>query len=289
MSIDNENIQIGSSVHFENISKAIDSIQETITTLTFQFEHTKADKTKLVIGKYKIDKIYIYTVLSKPKEPWNNDFFTLGSDLWLSVLQLVCSSWAKGLKTVDAAAEAITDRIFNSGFKYDTKHGASFFTGGLYDAKLKSWLIQLNLDQKLRKPMNCTDCATILTCLANAMGCDLYSSTFWNMDDRSAGFSCHKILSIGFPKWDYPFSQYYGGTSGGFSYHEIGWKNGCTNNDPIFDPCLKTALDPVNKPANNPVLPTNIVFDVYKPMLVVQTQVSSVKPDSTSRTRRLVI
>jgi peptidoglycan hydrolase-like protein with peptidoglycan-binding domain len=280
LSSDNQNVQMGSQIHFENIVKAVDSIQETVVTLTFQFGHTKTDGTKAQIGKFKIENIYIYTILTKPQEPWNNDIFTSGSNLWISVLQLLCSSWAKGLKTVDDAASAITDRIFNSGFKYDTVQGASFFTSGRSQSNLKDWLMELNLPANARKPMNCTDCATILTSLANSLGCELFISRFYNTIKR--GFDCHKIISIGFSNWDYPFSD---GSRGGFSYHEIGWKNTCDESDPIFDPCLKTAKDPVNKPAKDPELPVNITFDVYEPKLVVPADLAGVKPAPTARIR----
>jgi hypothetical protein len=267
------------------MAKEIETIDQKELTLTFKFIHTAQDGSVVPVGTFTITKITLFTVAAAPQEPWNSDLYSSGSNLWLSVLELLCGQWANGLKTADEAAGRITDKIFNSGFKYDTARGASKFTSGWSGANLKSWLYELTLSATLRKPMNCTDCATILTCLANALGSELYSSRFEHT--ISDGFGCHKIISIGFSNWDYPFPDA-SHSSGGFSYHEIGWKNNCDETDPIFDPCLKTATDPVKSPEKNPLLPVNIIFDTYKPKLVVPKDVKDVEPNTSARIRRSV-
>jgi hypothetical protein len=284
-STDNKDIQPDKTVHFDGLAKEIESIDKKELTLTFTFTHTAADGSVVQVGTFPVPKITLFTTASMPQEPWNNDTYSGGSNLWLSVLELLCTQWANGQKTADGAAGQITDKIFSSGFKYDTVRGESKFTSGWSGANLKSWLYELTLSEALRKPMNCTDCATILTCLANALGSELYSSRFEHT--IKDGFDCHKIISIGFSNWDYPFPDP-SHTSGGFSYHEIGWKNSCDETEPIFDPCLKTATDPVKAPEKNALLPVNIIFDIYKPKLVVPKDVKDVKPMKGARIRRSV-
>ena len=47
----------------------------------------------------------------------------------------------------------------------------------------------------------------------------------------------------------------------GFSYHEVPWKGACTENENVFDGCLKLDgdADPT-QPPHTPLLPTNMLF-----------------------------
>jgi hypothetical protein len=62
------------------------------------------------------------------------------------------------------------------------------------------------------------------------------------------------MIAIGYNTWAIPFQ-------GKFSYHEVAWKGACTQNDRIFDGCLKVDgdADPTQSP-HSPLLPTNMLF-----------------------------
>src|SRR5439155_18829125 len=79
----------------------------------------------------------------------------------------------------------------------------------------------------LGKYVNCSDCATIVSTFANAVGCDLWQSRM------GYGFGLNPLLAIGFNVWQTACGW------GSFSYHEVAWKDGCTANDPVWDACLQ--------------------------------------------------
>ena len=229
-----------------------------------------------------------FTILDKPVAPWGDGSSGTKVKPWISILRRLCDDWVKGQKDKDKAAGLIVEKVFHSGFKYDTDHGASKYTSGpMRDyAELLMWNNHLDSKPSLGQRVNCTDCGTIVCSLANVLGCELYSSIFKN--SLGPGFGCHKIISIGIPGWDYPFSKYHGGTSGGFSYHEIAWKGGCGETDDIFDACLKTANDPDNHPAKDDIYPRNMTYKEYEPKLVIPADRAGVKPLPIAFIRRKV-
>ena len=67
-------------------------------------------------------------------------------------------------------------------------------------------------------------------------------------------FRLNEVIAIGYTTWAVPFGF-------GFSYHEVAWKGACTQNDNIFDACLKVDgdADPTTAP-HTALLPLNMLF-----------------------------
>jgi hypothetical protein len=96
--------------------------------------------------------------------------------------------------------------------------------------------------------VNCTDSANTVSTFSNLIGCDLWQSRMgWS-------FRLNEVISIGYNTWAVPFGW-------GFSYHEVAWKDACTQNDHVFDGCLKVDgdADPTSAP-HTPLLPVNMLF-----------------------------
>lgn len=253
--------------------------------LDFLFEYDHKGKWKK-IGVQKNKNHTFYTTLDKPVEPWGDGSGPSKVKPWVSVLDKLCRDWAKDKTDKDDTAGELVEKIFHSGFKYHTSAGASFYTSGAGRsyADLKQWTNRLNGFPSAHHKggeVNCTDCATMVTSLSNILGCELWSSRF------GYSFRCHKIISIGFGGWEYPFPNP-AKTMGRFSYHEIGWKGSCDTADDIFDPCLKVASDPVASPATSDIYPRKMAYSVYELKLVWPSSVASVTPKTSTKIRRKV-
>jgi len=193
----------------------------------------------------KITKHRIFVILQAPTLPWNQ---VLGSTSlpWTDALEISCK-WAGGAKTTDQAATLITQKYNSCGVvSYDIVQGATYY--GVNSYMLTSMINRLNGGPGLGSKVNCTDSADTVVTFANLLGCDLWESRMgWS-------FRCNEIIAIGYNNWAVPFGW-------GFSYHEIPWKGACTQNDNIFDGCLKVDgdADPTTPP-RTPLLPTNMLF-----------------------------
>ena len=182
----------------------------------------------------------LFLVLAKPTAPW------VAETPWVAALELACG-WAAGAATSDAAAALITERYNGSGkVSYDTVSGNTFY--GISQYNLTQMLDRLNGGPGLGGKVNCTDSANTVSTLANLVGCDLWQSRM------ESGFQLNEMIAIGYNSWAVPFS-------GSFNYHEVAWKGACTQNDNIFDGCLKVDgdADPTSAP-HTPLLPTNMLF-----------------------------
>jgi len=225
----------------------------------------------------------IYTILDMPEAPWS---FERG--LWEPVLSYACV-WARGQKTKNDVATSIT-KIVNGGLnlKYDIARGASNYVIREYDEEYKPVDIFFDLtsflrylrEGKLSNVVNCTDCATITSTFANAIGCNLSQKKVADIYLKQ-GFKCNKIISIGGHEWAVPFPNSPNVNSRGkFSYHEVCMLEPLGVNEKpakiprpeeniyhIYDACLK--LDISKNPAeSNPAkkiayLPTNMIFSTY--------------------------
>ena len=192
----------------------------------------------------------IYIVLEEPKLPWKQQPVSDTQNPWTEALDYACV-WAAGKQNRDDAATAITMAINgNLGLVYDNVSGASHYTsGGLALFELTQFLAYLNIGTGLGNIVNCTDCATITTTFSNLVGCDLHASKMGSFFDLTpfrgigaAGFACP-------------------GFGCGFSFHEVAWKGGHGNGDPLFDACLR--IDGDTNPWSAPYaeqFPVNIVF-----------------------------
>lgn len=228
----------------------------------------------------------IYTLLEPPKAPWVQSADPADTQLpWTEVLDYACW-WARLAGDRDTAAGLITQRVYALGpapVEYDCPGGGS--TRYAYPHFFcTSFLERLRGGPGRGRYVNCTDCATIVSTFANAVGCDLWQS-------RIGGdwFDLNPILSIGASAWLRACDW------GGFSYHEVAWKGACTSNDQIFDACLKVDgdADPTAAP-HTPLLPVNVRFGNtgdgdYRDRLATPRGRRTCNPVPSSRTRRRVV
>ena len=192
----------------------------------------------------------IYIILEEPKLPWKQQPFPNDQNPWTEALDYACT-WAAGQKTRDDAATAITKAINGSlGLVYDNAAGASHYTSGfLAIFELTQFLAYLSSGTGLGNIVNCTDCATITTTFSNLVGCDLHASKM------GTSFALTPFRGIGAAGFGCP------GFGCGFSFHEVAWKGGHGNADPLFDACLR--VDGDSNPWAAPyaeIFPVNIVF-----------------------------
>jgi hypothetical protein len=225
----------------------------------------------------------IYVLLETPKEPWTQTPYSSANTQlpWTDVLDRACS-WAMQAKTRDGAAGAITREVYNLGnsvVTYDCPGGGSTrYAHPNFDCT--AFLERLDGGPGNGQYVNCTDCATIVSTFANAVGCDLWQSRMgW-------GFQLNPLLAIGSSTWQTACNW------GGFSYHEVPWKGACTAAEPVFDACLQVDgdADPTTAP-HTALLPTNITFGTpgsggYRDKL---SPSGNCDPQPGSRQRRSVV
>lgn len=184
-----------------------------------------------------------YLSLGQPNEPWD-PMSTDPADrnlVWTDVLD-IAFDWAKACKDIDTACEAITSNLYESGrFSYDTENGASNYTTASDYFECEEFVERIQGGDGYGEKLNCTDCATIVSTLANALGANLYQVQLMYM------FKVNPIQAIGTDYWNPPFN-------GGFSYHEIAWNGELDEKGLIYDACLK-----VNE--SSPTLPVRMPYD----------------------------
>lgn len=184
-----------------------------------------------------------YIILARPTVPWTQQ------TPWVAALDIACG-WAAGANNVDDAARLVTERYNGSGVvKYDTVSGATMY--GWTTFNLTEMLERLNGGVGLGEKVNCTDSANTVSTLSNVIGCDLWQS---RMEPNVGSFALNPVIAIGYNVWEVPFGF-------GFSYHEVPWKGACTENENIFDGCLKVDADAdPTQPPHTPLLPINMLF-----------------------------
>jgi hypothetical protein len=202
----------------------------------------------------------IYTLLDTPTMPWiqlpNNPLNT--QLLWTDVLDFACR-WAQGAVSADQAAIRITDAVNKLGpglVKYDCPGGGGthytlFSPRVVFDCT--GFLNLLHGDPTQSRLINCIDCATIVSTFSNAVGCDLSQSGMFS--DAGLIFTTNEIRAIGSNIWRTPCGW------PGFAYHEVAWKDPCTETENVFDACLLVDgdFDPT-RPPHIPLLPANVRF-----------------------------
>lgn len=296
----NENITPGSqptctATDTNKLPGNIDMLENYCMDLHFYYK--SQDGSWKEMGVQRSTKHTIFTIIDNPVEPWGDGSSPKKVRPWIHVIKMLCSDWVKGENDEDTISGKIVEKVFHSGVKYDTTQGKSAYTSGADQeyAEFRKWInYTAGINNHNGSKVNCTDCGTMVTCCANILGCELHSSKFFKPKIQAGvvvgfeGFSCHKIISIGYSTWDYPFSQHHGGTSGGFSYHEIAWEGNCDKTDDVYDACLKVAQDPVSQPATNDIYVKNMSYDIYEPKLVVAADVPDVYPFKQMKIRRMV-
>jgi hypothetical protein len=234
----------------------------------------------------------IYVLLDVPTAPWQQAPYQPNNLQlpWTDVLDHACR-WALFATTPEDAAAKVTRSVYDLGpgtLNYDCPGGGStHYAYPSFDCT--ALLDRLRGGIGNGRYINCTDCATIVSTFANALGADLWQSRMgWN-------FALNPILAIGSSLWEPAcLSSGYGWT-GSFSYHEVAWTGACTAVDQVFDGCLQIDADPdpTNAP-HSPLLPTNIRFGNpgdgdYRDRLATQAGRTTCNPQPTTRTRRAII
>lgn len=179
----------------------------------------------------------IYAILEAPNAPW---VLLQGSNQapWQSALELACN-WARDKRHIDEAAGAITLAHYRSGFKYSgIPNYSSPFDFFLTDYLTKMADMENN---PLPDHVNCSDCASAVSTLANLLGHDLWQS---QMGLEGPSFQYRKITPIGEKE----------SATGSFVFHEVAWKGDCDHSENLFDGCLKVNDFP------KAILPIDIPF-----------------------------
>lgn len=211
----------------------------------------------------------IYSLLAVPTGPWQQRGDETQAP-WTDVLDYSCA-WAAGSTDPEAAAEAITTKIYGSlGLAYDHDDGWSHYTDWIRGADVYAFFctqfLQFLADGTGKgNRVNCTDCATIVTTFANSVGCDLFAAWMSNPDAfasselNATGFFCNQIIAIGSTAMAYPFPS---GGAGHFNFHEVAWTGAGSYTDPLYDACLQIndSSDPWTPGGTASALPIRIPF-----------------------------
>jgi hypothetical protein len=231
----------------------------------------------------------IYSLLQMPTAPWQQTPFTRANTQlpWAAVLEYACR-WAMGDRSPGQAATSITREVFQLGetiLEYGCPIGA-MTQYALFYFDCTGFLERLRGGFGNGQYLNCSDCATIVSTFANAVGCDLWQSRM--VPQIGLVFPTNPILSIGGQKWEPPCGFV------GFTYHEVAWQGDALTSDAVFDACLllNGSSNPTQAPFI-PLLPANIMFGLpgtrrYLDRLVPPHGQADCVPQPLLRQRRVV-
>ena len=228
---------LSSAIDFELMWPLPSTVERADVSLDWYARLTPGPAKTAAIGSA-IHRFYI--ILARPTAPWTQQA------AWVAALDLACD-WAAGANNVDEAAARVTERYNGSSLvKYDIDSGSTMY--GFSAFNLTQMLERLTGGVGLGEKVNCTDSANTVSTLANVLGCDLWQSRM------ESNFALNPVIAIGYNVWEVPFGS-------GFRYHEVPWKGACTENENVFDGCLKLDgdADP-SQPPHTPLLPTNMLF-----------------------------
>jgi hypothetical protein len=229
----------------------------------------------------------IYTLVSVPTHPWAQlPFDSDNTQLpWADVLGWACT-WASGARTRETAAAAITRRVHELGparIRYNCVNGGpSNYSFLAFDCT--AFLDRMASGFGNGPAVNCSDCATIVSTFANAIGCDLWEG---QMFDSFQPFPVNPVRLIG----DTAFQGVCG--TGFFQYHEVAWTGDCEADDKVFDACLEIALLATPLEVAIPLLPVDLTFGVpgsgnYRDRLAAPAGRLLCRPRPENRQRRFV-
>jgi hypothetical protein len=230
-----------------------------------------------------------YILLSTPTAPWTvlPDSPLNVSLPWTEVLDIACE-FAKGTDNRVDAASQVTKAVFALGDKgllsYDAEVGAPHYTVlGVPHFLCTAFLERLSGQFGAGPLVNCSDCGTIVSTLANALGTDLWQS---KMGMIGPGFKLNPFLAIGSDAWL---------INKDFGFHEVAWTGDCFESDSVYDACLK--IDSDENPAippQTPNLPVHQTFGspgqagTYRAQIAAFQDQQSCAPQPTLRIRRPV-
>lgn len=230
----------------------------------------------------------IYTVLRKPTLPWLQQPANVANTQlpWTDALDFACR-WAQGARTPEEAAATITRTVYSLGngvLSYDCAVGAAAYS---FEVFLLSELIELFRGGLGRGHyINCSDCATLVATFANVVGADLWQSRMGGPFTSPFGyFPVNRLRTIGAAAWSLPCGWW-----PGWTFHEVAWKGGCTEEDAVFDACLQLDAYP---PYGVALAPTNLRFGrigelAYRALLAAPEGYALCSPIPFSRQRRPV-
>lgn len=253
-----------------------------ITNWTWQYRATAFDAWT----DFETSSHEIFTLLDVPTAPWQQTpYDSTNTQLpWIDLLRHACA-WAGGACTRDDAARHITAAFHALGpatIEYDCPGGGSTrYAHPVFNAT--AFLDRLNGGFGNGQYVNGTDCATIISTFANAVGCDLWQARM------GYDFLLNPVRAIGSQTWQTACGW------GGFFYHEVAWSGDCDTGDDVWDGSLHVDgdSDPTAAP-HMPLLPVKSRFGGageggYRDRLATPATRASCPPRPASRARRAVI
>ncbi|HZV74495.1 MAG TPA: LamG-like jellyroll fold domain-containing protein [Conexibacter sp.] len=220
----------------------------------------------------------IYALLAVPTGPWRQST-TPDSDTqvpWTDVLDLACV-WAQGTRTGAAAAAAVTQQVNGRlGLSYEKRDGAGVYTTMTLAGETflcTEFLAYLAGRTGKGAVVNCTDCASIVTTFANALGCNVCASLMFS--STGGAFTLNEMIGIGSSGWGYPFTD----PPQEFTYHEVAWTGTNSYGDPLYDACLQVdaGSDPWNwtdpRVVHTAQLPLGMTFSTLGPAVTTPVPV----------------
>jgi hypothetical protein len=239
-------------------------------------------------------ELRVYVLLDVPTAPWQQSPADAGNVQlpWTTVLDHACR-WARGAGTAGAAAAQITQAVYDLAPEL-IEYGCPILAATQYSTPsfdCTAFLDRLRGGLGNGRYVNCTDCATIVSTFANALGCDLWQSTMWTLaaDGKLDPFFTNEIVAIGASGWSTPCGWL------GFNYHEVAWTGDCGVNDEVYDACLLVDGDgdPVDTP-HVPLLSTGLRFGnpdelEYRARLATPAGRAKCAPQPQTRQRRAIM
>lgn len=236
---------------------------------------------------FDISRHRIYVVLRQPTRPWlQQPFSSSNTQLpWAEVLDWSCR-WGAWAKSTDNAAAAITMAVFRLGprrIAYDCRGGnPTNYSYPEFDCS--AFLERLSGGYGRGPRVNCTDCATIVSTFANAIGADLWQARMFN---QIVPFRCNLMRLIGAP--------FFGAVcgSGLFNYHEVAWEGACSDLDDVYDACIEIFAPAPPAVPFATYIPADLNFgwafgSSYRDFLVSPEARSICQAQPQTRRRRLV-
>jgi len=181
-----------------------------------------------------ISRHLIYTVLRVPTLPWlQQPFDAINTQLpWVDALERACT-WAAGARDPREASSQITRAVYQLGDVGVLEYGCGVGAGAAYSFphfNLSALLARVAGGVGRGAYVNCSDCATFVSTLANLLGDDLWQS---QMGESLIGFSVNPIRAIGTALFAPPCGI------GSFRYHEVAWTGAAGDDDSVYDACLE--------------------------------------------------